>query len=220
MRIQNKIIYFGTLMLTLLLPVNPATAAEEKICAPFKNSNVDHTLIESMLKAAVDGKLYRVKTNSSKMGFCVDSSVGVVKGEFQSFKGGLALEGDNSQTLLAIDVGSLDTNISFIEGLLKGESFFNVKDYPELIFVSSGFEWVDDKRAVLKGMLSMRGVTKEVAFYIEVTQIDGEPGGTDSIMVKATTTVQRSEFGMVSLSTMVDDKVSLCMSIEAEKYRT
>ena len=153
------------------------------------------------------------------MGFCVESSVGVVKGDFQKFKGGLALEGDDSQSMVTIDVASLDTNVIFIEQLLKGESFFNVEKHPDLIFVSTSFEWIDDNNAVLKGMLTMRGVTKAIAFYVDITEVDGDLGDSDTIMVKATTTVHRAEFGMKSLSTLVDEKVNLCMSIEAEKYR-
>lgn len=202
----------------MLFPVQSANAVEEDLCAPFKDADVDHALIETMLKAAVDGNLYRVKKNTSRMGFCVNSSVGVVKGNFQNFQGGMALAGNDSQTMLTIDVASLDTNILFIENLLKGDSFFNIEDYPDLVFVSSDFEWITDKKAVLKGKLSMRGITKAVAFYIEVTEVDGDLGDSDSIMIKATTTVQRSEFGMGSLSSMVNDKISLCMSIEAERY--
>ena len=216
---NKRIIYMSTLIFSLLFPLQPHAAVDDDLCAPFKDADIDQTLIESMLKSAVDGNLYRIKPNSSKMGFCVESSVGVVKGDFQKFKGGLSLKGDDSQSMVTIDVASLDTNVIFIEQLLKSENFLNVEKHPELIFVSTSFEWMNDNNAVLKGMLTMRGVTRPVAFYVEITEVDGDLGDSDTIMVKATTTVHRAEFGMKSLSTMVDEKVNLCMSIEAEKYR-
>jgi polyisoprenoid-binding protein YceI len=220
MTIKNKIIQTSILILSIFVSMHSAYALEEDLCAPFKNAVVDQSLIAEMLKAAKDGQLYQIKTNSSKMGFCVDSTVGMVTGNFQNFKGGLALKGANSQTMVSIDVGSLDSNVSFIEKLLKGDEFFNVKDFPELVFISSGFEWLSDTRAVLKGQLSMRGITKDVAFYVEITEIDGDLGDSNTILVKATTTVQRSEFGMSTLSSMVSDKVNLCMSVEAERYHS
>ncbi|RLB62320.1 MAG: hypothetical protein DRH08_12660 [Deltaproteobacteria bacterium] len=216
---NNRIIHISTLIVSLLFPLQPYAAVNDNLCAPFKDADIDQTLIESMLKSAVDGNLYRIKPSSSKMGFCVESSVGVVKGDFQKFKGGLALEGDNSQSMVTINVASLDTNVLFIEQLLKSESFLDVEKHPDLIFVSTSFEWINDNKAILKGMLTMRGVTKPVAFYVDITEVDGDLGDSDTIMVKATTTVHRAEFGMNSLSMMVNEKVNLCMSIEAEKYR-
>ena len=119
--------------------------------------------------------------------------------------------------MLAIDVDSLETDAGFIKRLLKSDDFFNVNDFPEVVFVSTGFEWMSDTKAVLKGELTMHGVTKPVGFYVEIFQIDGGLGDPGRILVKATTTVLRSEFGMTSLPSMVNDKVNLCMSVEAER---
>mgnify|MGYP001818281161 CR=1 FL=1 len=214
-----KILYTTITASALLLTTATSFAAESDLCIPFKDAAIDKSLIARMLKAADNQHLYRIKSDTSKMGFCVDSTIGLVRGEFKNFNGGIALEGDNSQTMVTIDVGSLDTNQSFIESLLKGDDFFSVDEYPSLIFVSSEFLWLSDKRAVIKGNLSMRGVTKEVAFYVDIIELDADLGDADTILVKATTTVQRSEFGMESLSSMVNDKVNLCMSVEAERYR-
>jgi len=215
----RKNIRLLTLFLSLLVIAQSAYAADnEELCSPFRNAEIDQSLIATMLKAAKDGHLYQVKANSSKMGFCVESSIGVVEGEFQNFKGGIALKGDDTLAMLTIDVDSLETDASFIKNMLKGDGFFNVENYPEVVFVSSGFEWISNTRAVLKGKLSMHGITKPVAFYVEITEIAGDLGDSNRILVKATTTVQRSEFGMKALSSMVNDKVNLCMSVEAERY--
>ena len=220
MAIQNKIIHFSLALLFSFFSMHSAYAGESELCAPFKNAKVDQSMIAQMLEAAEDGYLYRIKTNSSKMGFCVESPLGMVTGNFQKFQGGIALKEPSNQTLVRIDVNSLESNVQFIENLLKSDKFFNAENFPELVFISSDFEWLSDTRAVLKGELSMHGVTKAVAFYVEITEIDGELGDSDSILVKATTTVQRSEFGMDTLSSVVSDKVNLCMSIEAERYRS
>ena len=218
MAIQSNIIRLSAVLLSLFLFMPSAYAGDTNLCRPFKNAEIDQSLIATMLEAAKDGYLYQIKDNSSKMGFCVESSIGVVKGSFQNFQGGIALKDEETQAMLSIDVDSLETNALFIKNLLKSDEFFNVKDFPELVFVSSGFEWLSDTRAVLKGELSMHGITKPIAFYVEITEIDGDLSDSNSILVKATTTVQRSEFGMNALSSMVSDKVNLCMSVEAERY--
>jgi len=219
MTVKRKIIHFIVLaLLTLFLILYSNSSVEEELCAPFKKAGVDQTLIAQMQKAAEDGYLYRIKDDSSKMGFCIKSLIGKVIGNFEKFQGGIALEGENIQALVSMNMGSLTTDALFIEDLLKSDSFFDAERYPELIFVSSEFHWLSETRAVLKGDMTLHGITKPVAFYIEITELDGDLGDAETILVKATTTIQRSEFGMHALSNMVDDRVCLCMSVEAKRY--
>jgi len=204
----------------LLILSTPAAAGDDNLCKPFEDAQIDKSLINTMLQAADDGHLYRIKQGSSRMGFCVNSPLGVVEAEFKNFKGGLALKDtrQDGHALVTIEVDSLDTNSFVIENMLKSESFFDSEEYPEILFVSSGMEWIGEKRAVLKGDLTMHGVTKPVAFYVDLLEAkDGK--GEEMLTVKATTTIQRSEFGMYTLSPVVDDRVSLCMSIDAERYQ-
>ena len=211
-------------LLGLILGVSlsvPAHAGDDDLCAPFEDAQIDKNLLATMLRAAEDGHLYRIKPGSSKMGFCINSPLGKVEAEFLNFKGGLALKDSKQQgtAMVSIDVDSLETDSSLIEAMLKGESFFDSEQYPEIIFVSSGVEWINGKKAVLKGDLTMHGITKAVAFYLDMKK-DKNAQGEEILNVKATTSIQRSEFGMYTLSPMVDDRVSLCMSIDAYRYQS
>jgi polyisoprenoid-binding protein YceI len=213
-----KAILMGIFMLAVSVP---AHAKDDDVCAPFKAADIDQNMLSVMLQAATEGDLYRIKPGSSKMGFCVNSPLGEVKAEFRHFKGGLALDDFMQQgaSLVRIDVDSLETNSGFIEAMLKSESFFDAEQYPDIIFVSTGIEWMSDHKGVLKGDLTMHGVTKAVAFYIDLKKTETE-SGEETVTVKATTTVQRSEFGMYTLLPAVDDRVSLCMSIDAYKHQS
>jgi polyisoprenoid-binding protein YceI len=109
-----------------------------------------------------------------------------------------------------------------IEGMLKGEQFFDVKKYPEMLFVSRQFRWVNSSEAVLIGDLTLHGVTREVGFHVQMID-KNQPGGRQGekrILVKATTLISRAEFGLNALSPMVSDTVSLCMSVDALRYRS
>ena len=210
----------AALVSLLLVLSTPVAAGDDNLCKPFEDAQIDKSLINTMLQAADDGHLYRIKQGSSRMGFCVNSPLGVVEAEFKNFKGGLALKDtrEDGHALVTIEVDSLDTDSFVIENMLKSESFFDSEVYPEILFVSSGMEWIGEKRAVLKGELTMHGVTKPVAFYVDL--LEAKDGKDENMLtVKATTTIQRSEFGMYTLSPVVDDRVSLCMSIDAERYQ-
>jgi len=207
-----------------LLSVFSASAtAEVDVCAPFKDGVVDESIVSKMLAAANDGHLYRIEPSSSKVSFCVDSPVGQVKGEFKDFAGGLTFlqqtAAEDEHALIMVNTASLETDGAIIESMLKGKKFFDVKNYPDILFVSTGFRWVSDTEAVLQGNLTLHGVTKAVGFHVELIEEPSEHEHEQRILVKATTLIHRSEFGLTALSPMVSDSVNLCMSVDAIKYR-
>ena len=99
--------------------------------------------------------------------------------------------------------------------LLKSEDFFDVENFPSMRFVGSSFEWYHDKRAVLKGYMTIKNVTRQVAFYIELVDVDANNKFSDRLTVTASTTIKRSEFGIDTLLPAVSDNVNLYMSIDA-----
>jgi polyisoprenoid-binding protein YceI len=198
--------------------------AETDLCKPFADGTVDSSIVERMLAVADDGHLYRIQPASSKVGFCVDSPVGRIEGQFKDFRGGLTLVptvANNQQAMVMLDTNSLETNTPFIEAVLKSEQFFDVGQFPKMLFVSKRFRWVNDAEAVLIGDLTLRGVTREVGFHVELINT-GEVDASqreERILVKATTLISRTQFGLDALSSTVNDDVSLCMSVEAVRYR-
>ncbi|MCK5661978.1 MAG: YceI family protein [Thiotrichaceae bacterium] len=218
-----KNLILKTVQLTLLgvMLFAPISAfSEEDVCAPLKDAQIDNNVLAVMLKAADDGDLYRIQPGSSKMGFCINSPVGKVEAQFRTFNGGIALKDNDpkGRAVVTIDVGSLETSSGIVEAMLKSESFFDSEQYPDIIFVSTDMEWITDKKAILKGDLTMRGITKEVAFFVDLEKVKTKQGE-DVVTVKAMTTIQRSEFDMFTLSPMVDDRVNLCMTIDAYRYK-
>jgi polyisoprenoid-binding protein YceI len=210
------------LALTLLTSAGLTQAEETEVCSPFKDGMVDNSSLANMLSAANDGHLYRIQQESSQVGFCVDSKLSRIEGDFRDFQGGMVLNaGDNSngQTMVLIRADSLDTEGAVIESIIKGEGFFDVEHYPEVLFVSNGFHWTGPETAVLKGDLTMRGITKPVIFNVTLTALGAtQVNQAQKILVKATTTIDRADFGMESLSSLVNSSVQLCMSVEALKY--
>ena len=211
------------LAVAVLLAAMPVMAADDGLCSPFKEGVVDESLVSSMLAAAGDGYLYRIRKDSSQVGFCVDSQLSEITGTFREFQGGLALGtpgGSNGQTMVVVNTASLETDHAVIDPMIKGKRFFDVGNFPQILFVSSGFEWTGTRTAILTGDLTLHGETRPVVFNVELTNIsEALAGQTDMILFKATTSIHRSDFGMDSLSSLVSDTVKLCLSVEAVKYR-
>lgn len=207
----------------LLMSAGIVKAVEGDLCEPFRDGAVDEVLVERMLAAADNGYLYRIVANSSRVGFCVDSEFNTVEGVFRDFRGGLALGVPNSsdgQTMVVVRADSLDTNGAVIESVIKSKRFFDVDQYPEILFVSNGFEWTSERTAILKGDLTLHGVTRPVTFTVELSNLtEHQAGTTDRVLFKATTVISRAAFGMDALSSVIKDQVKLCLSVEAQKYR-
>jgi polyisoprenoid-binding protein YceI len=182
-------------------------------------------MLSSMLEAAEDGYLYRIRPESSRVGFCVNSELKRVEALFHDFSGGVALTPANwvqrdQQAMMVIRTASLDASGALVENLIKGESFFDVEKYPEILFVSRRFEWLGADKAKIHGDLTVHGVTRPVALDVtlapaEQAQVDGEEG----ILIKASTVINRADFGMGSLSKLVSNEVELCMTVEVVRYR-
>ena len=199
-----------------------AFAEDAELCSPFMDGKVDAALLETMLSAAQQGHLYRIEKSSSRVGFCVDSKLSRIEGSFTDFQGGMSLdhgEQDDGQTMVLIKTSSLQTDSNLVNKMVKGEHFFDVKRHPEVLFVSDGFKWTGPDTAVLRGQLTLRGITKPVIFNVKVTTVDDEPiDQAKRVLVKATTSINRADFGMDELTTVVEGNVQLCMSVEAIKY--
>ena len=207
-----------------------ADSNEGDLCSPFMDGKVEPSLIATMLDAAQDGNLYRIDDDTSRVGFCVSSKFNEVKGDFHDVRGGLTLStttatSGDGQALLVINTASLDTKGSMIEHLIKSKRFFDVEKYPEILFVSRGFEWTGQDTATIVGDLTVHGVTRAVVFDVTLTPVKDTSGLekisgklSNRMLVKATTTIHRSQFGMDNLSKLVSNSVDLCMSVEVQRY--
>jgi polyisoprenoid-binding protein YceI len=217
-----KLLKKFTVIITLLSVTVLTQAEEADICAPFMEGKVDASLLATMLSAAEHGHLYRIQQASSRVGFCVNSKLSRIEGSFKDFQGGISLDsGDKSdgQTMVLIKTNSLETKGSLVKHMIMGKDFFDVANHPEVLFVSNGFKWTGPDTAVLTGKLTLRGITKPVIFNVKLTALDDKQiDQAGKILVKATTSINRADFGMDSLDAVIEGNVQLCMSVEAFKY--
>lgn len=223
MNMINKNLIVLLSLFTFIAPAYAMVADDSaNVCAPFTDTNVGESSIAQMLSAADNGMLYRINQETSKAGFCVQGPTGLVRANFKRFNGAVALldnRADNIKTLIAMDVDSLESDTFLVASMLKGDAFLDAETFPKIFFVGKSVEWINSRKAVLKGELTMHGQTREVAFYVELTVPRQKSYAMESISIKASTTISRTQFGLGALVGVVDDKVTLCMEFEAVRYR-
>ncbi len=212
----------GLLLAIMLLISANAVHADARQQFPLPaGSKVGHSVLASMLEASRADNYYQIQSKISEVWFSVDSVAGMAKGKFIHFKGGIALQPDaanNGQVVFVIKSDSVSTSNIAIDKVVRSKSYMDVKRYPEILFVSSGFSWLSETRGLLKGKLTLHGVTKAVAFKVELSGIKrNKAGKSETILVKIATSISRSKFGMKLMSKVVSDRVELSMTIRAKK---
>jgi len=138
-------------------------------------------------------------------------------GRFNTFKGSYSFDAENSANnsiKVNIDVTSIDTNHAERDKHLRSPDFFDVEKFPTASFVSTSYEAKGDGKGVLKGNLTLRGVTKKVA--IDVSQIGAgkDPWGGYRRGFEGTTTLHLSDYNMVKSLGPAAENVELYLSIE------
>jgi polyisoprenoid-binding protein YceI len=149
-----------------------------------------------------------------------------VKGAFKNFSGEAVMEGT---TLVAdsikvqVEIASIFTNSEERDGHLKSADFFEAEKYPEMTFVGKSIVNEDGEDLKLTGDLTIKGVTKEVVFDVELGGVSTDPWGNEKTGLSLSTKINRKDFGLVwnvALETggvLVGEEVKIAGDIELGK---
>src|SRR6266567_4715346 len=96
--------------------------------------------------------------------------VSKVRGRFDKFDATIVTGEDPlaSSVTASVDLSSINTGQEQRDAHIRSADFFEVEKYPEMTFVSSGIKEAEEG-FVLEGDLTLKGVTKAVAFDLEVS---------------------------------------------------
>jgi polyisoprenoid-binding protein YceI len=122
-----------------------------------------------------------------------------VKGEFKSFTAEAYSEGDKflpDSIQAVISASSIFTNNEDRDAHLKSPDFFDAEHFEQLTFKGTSIKQVDDENYQLVGLLSIKGIEKEVAFDVEFGGINKDPWGNEKAGFSMSTKINRKEWGL------------------------
>ncbi|MEX0790618.1 MAG: YceI family protein [Actinomycetota bacterium] len=170
---------------------------------------------------------YTIDAGHSRMGFQArHAMVTKVRGHFGDFEGSFHLDPaspENSSATVTIQAKSIDTGNSDRDAHLRSNDFFAMDEYPEITFVSTSAERIDDDSFKLNGDLSIKGVTRPVSIKFEYNGVETDPWGNTRIGFEGSTDVNRKDWGvnwnaaLDSGGVLVSDKVKLEFDVSATK---
>jgi polyisoprenoid-binding protein YceI len=142
------------------------------------------------------------------------------RGRFNQTAGKIVIdrEAKTGSVDVTIQVASIDMGIEKWDEAMRGEDYFNVAQFPTIVFKSTKVSFDGAKVVAAEGDLTMMGVTKPVK-----VAFDGFACGTHPINKRAlcggnaTIQVKRSEFGLVKGLPGIADDVKIAIPVEAFK---
>jgi polyisoprenoid-binding protein YceI len=149
-----------------------------------------------------------------------------VKGEFRKFEGSIVTEGSDfskASVDVTIDAGSVFTNEDKRDGHLRSADFFDAENFPSLTFKSKSFKKVSEDGYELAGVLTIKGVSKDVVLNVEFGGINKDPWGNEKAGFSASGKINRKDFGLnwnAALETggvLVSDEVKVSAEVQFVK---
>jgi len=117
---------------------------------------------------------------------------------------------------ISIETASLDTGFELRDNVLRGESWFNAKDFPYIFFRSEKLIFTEEKLSAVEGVLVMLGEIRPMRldvsrFKCGLNLASRKRGcGADAVGV-----LRRSEFGLSNGIPFIGDEVRLHIQVEA-----
>ncbi|QNY05116.1 polyisoprenoid-binding protein [Acinetobacter seifertii] len=123
----------------------------------------------------------------------------------------------NSSVDVTIPLSSVNTNVPALDKEFQQEAWFNAAKYPNITFKSTKVETKDKKHFKITGDLTVKGVTKPVVLDAVLNKQGEHPmAKVPAIGFNATTSFNRSEFGLGSYVPNVGDKITVNITTEAK----
>jgi len=205
---------FSATCLAAALAVSPAWAAPAAAPQPYAH-----------LHANPAGS-YRIDPDHSGVQFTIGhAGVGEFTGVFKQISGTYTFDPQHpaqDKADITIAAKSLDTFLPQRDTDLLAAPFFDAAAHPDIRFVSTRYVPHGKDAGTLYGDLTLRGVTKPVAFHVrllgagDVAYLPKPWGGYLSGFV-ATATINRMDFGMTAFAAGLSHEVKVRVEIEGVK---
>lgn len=144
--------------------------------------------------------VWNIDPTHSEIGFKVKHMMFTnVSGKFNDYTSTIinTEEGfESSEISFTAKVASIDTNNVDRDNHLRSGDFFEVEKYEDLSFTSTGIQKKSANDYVITGMMTIKGVAKEVVFNAEYSGQMTDPWGNTKIALSLEGKINRKEFGL------------------------
>lgn len=162
---------------------------------------------------------YEIDTAHSSVKFSIRHFVAKTTGNFAEFSGTLKIDREHmtkSSVTATIQIPSVDTDSEKRDSHLQEDDYFSAGEYPAMTFESTKWEKAEDENQFkVTGDLTLRGITNEVVLDVELLGFGEGMRGAYLSGWEATTTLDRTDWGINGGQPAVGTEVDVTINIEA-----
>jgi polyisoprenoid-binding protein YceI len=169
-------------------------------------------ILAALISSSVVAQYKPVEPGSS-VSFTIKNLGFGVDGTFKGLQGDITFDPANLGASLfdvTLDASTVNTDNSLRDGHLKGDSYFDVKNYPRIHFVSTKVSAGKGGAYVLTGKLTIKKTSKIISFPFSATPSN------DGVLFKGTFSMNRKDYDVGGTST-ISDNLDVSLNILAKK---
>ncbi|WP_026927639.1 YceI family protein [Granulicoccus phenolivorans] len=167
----------------------------------------------------------------STLGFVARHAVVTrIRGKFTDFDIRIDANADDvaaSSVTAKVRVASVETNQEQRDQHLRSADFFDVQRWPEMTFVSTGVDEVDEDSLLIQGDLTIRDVTRSISLPMDFLGVQYDPlSKVERASFEGSRRINRQDFGLkwnVPLDTggvLVSERITIEYSISAVREQS
>jgi len=156
---------------------------------------------------------YKPVEQGSSVNFTIKNLGFDVGGTFKGLQGEITFDPANLATSIfdvTLDASTVNTDNSLRDGHLKGDSYFDVKNYPKIHFVSTKVLGGKNGTYVITGNLTIKKTTEVISFPFSAAPSN------DGLVFKGTFSIKRKDYDVGGTST-ISDNLDVSLNILAKK---
>lgn len=174
--------------------------------------------------ALADTEIYGIDNTHSFASFTIRHVVSKTTGNFPDVKGKIVIDrNDLSKSSVEARINVLSVNTSYAkrdEHIRDKVEYLDAGHFGEMRFVSTAVEATGKEEGVLKGKLTLHGVTKDIAFPFKLLGFGPDPWGGQRAGFEAHTTLKASDYGfgwVAQPNGPVGNEIDITLLIEGVK---
>lgn len=169
---------------------------------------------------------WTIDPDHSRFGFSArHAMVTTVRGAFNEVQGRFSVGQESTGTTVRITLAAsaIDTRNAQRDEHLRSADFFDVDRWPEIVFVGTGVEEVEDNAFLVTGDLTIRDITRSVTMPIELIGIQRDADGHLRAGFEGSRRINRRDFGLewnVALDSggvLVSERINIEYELSAVK---
>ena len=145
-----------------------------------------------------------------------------VTGNFGSYNGSLLSETadfSNAKFDFTVDVSTINTGVEPRDNHLKSADFFDVAQFPKMIFATTSFKKGKNNTYTLEGVMTIKGVSKSMSFDVNYGGIATDNYGNERAGFAISGKINRPDFQINGGKGFVGDEVTFTLNFNFIKSK-